>query len=66
VTALSETAAGTDGVDVGAEYPSLGAVILTGEAAPILGVLGSEDVSALVARSDVEDRAETATTTADA
>lgn len=66
VSALAETAGGTDGIEVGAEYPSLGAVILTGEAGPILGVLDSEDVSALVARSDVEDRAETATATPDA
>jgi hypothetical protein len=61
VTALAETANGTDGIEVGEEYPSLGAVILTGEAAPILGILSSDDVSALVARSDVENRAETAT-----
>lgn len=66
VTALSDTAAEIDGIDVGAAYPSLGAVILTGEAAPILGILSSENVSALVARSDVEDQAETATTTPDA
>jgi hypothetical protein len=63
VSALAETAAETDGVDVGQEYPSLGAVILTGEAAPIIRILDSADVSALVARSDVEDRAGTATTT---
>lgn len=62
VSALAETASGTDGIEIGEEYPSLGAVILTGEAAPIIGILSSDDVSALVARSDVEDRAETATT----
>ena len=61
VSALTETANGTDGIEVGEEYPSLGAVILTGEAAPIIGILSSDDVSALVARSDVENRAETAT-----
>ena len=66
VSALAETAGGTDGIEVGAEYPSLGAVILTGEAASIIGILDSEDASALVARSDVEDRAETATATPDA
>lgn len=63
VSALSETAAATDGVDVAEEYASLGAVVLTGEAAPIIGLLNSDDVSALVSRSDVEDRAATATTT---
>lgn len=53
--------AATDGVDVAEEYASLGAVVLTGEAAPILSLLNSEDVSALVSRSDVEDRAGTET-----
>ena len=63
VTALADTAAATDGVDVVEEYTTLGAVVLTGEAAPIIGLLDSEDVSALVSRSDVEDRAQTDTPT---
>jgi hypothetical protein len=63
VSALAETAAATDGVDVVDEYTSLGAVVLTGEAAPIIGLLDSEDVSALVSQSDVEDRAGTETAT---
>ncbi len=66
VAALAETAESTDGVTVAAEYASLGAVVLTGEAGPILGLLDSDDVSALVSRSDVEDRAGTATATATA
>jgi hypothetical protein len=64
VSALAETAAATDGVEVGQEYPTLGAVVLTGDAAAIIGLLDSADVSALVSRSDVEDRAGTATATA--
>lgn len=64
VSALAETAAATDGVEVGREYPALGAVVLTGDAAAIVGLLDSADVSALVSRSDVEDRAGTATATA--
>lgn len=64
VSALAETAEATDGVDVAEEYTTLGAVVLTGEAAPIIGLLDSENVSALVSRSDVEDRAESGTTTA--
>ena len=63
VSALVETVAATDGVDVAAEYASLGAVVVTGEAAPIIGLLNSEDVRALVPRSDVEDQAGTETTT---
>ena len=63
VSGLAETAAATDGVDVASEYASLGAVVVTGEAAPIIGLLNSEDVRALVPRSDVEDQAGTETTT---
>jgi hypothetical protein len=65
VSALAETAETTDGVDVVEEYTTLGAIVLSGEAVPIIGLLDSENVSALVSRSDVEDRAgtETATTT---
>ena len=63
VSALAETAEATDGVDVTAEYTTLGAVVLTGEAVPIIGLLDSENVSALVSRSDVEDRAGSGTTT---
>ena len=63
VSTLAETAASTDGVDVDAEYPSLGAVVLTGQAAPILGLLNSADARALVPRSDVEDQAQTGTAT---
>jgi hypothetical protein len=63
VTALAETAAEIDGVDVVEEYTTLGAVVLSGEAAPIIGLLDSENVSLLVSQSDVEDRAGTATTT---
>jgi hypothetical protein len=64
VSALAETAAATDGINVADEYASLGAVVITGEAVPIIGLLDSEDVSALVSQSDVEDRAETATASA--
>jgi hypothetical protein len=63
VAALAETATATDGVDVVAEYPSLGAVVLSGAAVPIIGLLDSADVNALVSQSDVEDRAGTATAT---
>jgi len=63
VSTLAETAEATDGVDVDAEYPSLGAVVITGQAAPILRLLNSADARALVPRSDVEDQAETATAT---
>ena len=63
VSALAETAEGTDGVDVVAEYSTLGAVVLTGDAAAIIGLLDAENVSALVSRSDVEDRAGTGTAT---
>lgn len=59
VTALSEMAEATDGISVGEEFPSLGAVILTGEAGPIVGILDSEATRALVSRSDVEDQART-------
>ena len=62
VSGLAETAAATDGVDVASEYASLGAVVVTGEAAPIIGLLNSEDARALVPRSDVEDQAGTETT----
>jgi hypothetical protein len=64
VSALAEMAAGTDGVDVVEEYSSLGAVVLSGNGAAIIGLLDSENASALVSRSDVEDRAETGTATA--
>jgi len=64
VTALAETAESTEGIEVVEEYSSLGAVVISGEAAPVLGLLDSEDVSALVSRSDVEDRAGTETATA--
>ncbi|GGJ11130.1 hypothetical protein GCM10008995_21280 [Halobellus salinus] len=63
VSALAETAKATDGVDVADEYATLGAVVLTGEAAPIIGLLDSAAVRALVSRSDVEEQAETATPT---
>jgi len=64
VSTLAETANATDGVEVAEEYTSLGAIVLSGDAVAIIGLLDSEDVSALVSRSDVEDRAETATATA--
>lgn len=66
ISALTETVAGTDGVDVVEEYSSLGAVVLSGEAVPILGLLDSDDVNVLVSQSDIEDSAETATATASA
>lgn len=57
ISALADTAEAAEGVTVEDEYRSLGAVIVSGDPGPILGLLNSEDVSALVPRSDVEERA---------
>ncbi|QCC48230.1 hypothetical protein [Halobellus limi] len=60
VTALGDTAAEAEGVTVEAEYRSLGAVVVTGDAGGILGILNTDAVRALVPRSDVEERAQSA------
>jgi len=60
MNALGDTAAEAEGVTVEEEYRSLGAVIVTGDAGSILGLLNTDDVSALVPKADVEERAQTA------
>ena len=56
MNALTTTVEETEGAAVDEEYRSLGAVIVTGEAGAILGMLDSEDVSAFVSRADVESQ----------
>lgn len=58
VDALTGTIEDADGVEVGETYSSLGAVTVTGEPADVLGLLGSEDVRALVSAADVEEQAQ--------
>ncbi|MGQ4555806.1 twin-arginine translocation signal domain-containing protein [Halobellus sp. GM3] len=57
--ALSGTLEAQEGVTVDEEYRSLGAVTVSGDAGAILSVLDSEDVSAFVAKADVESRVQT-------
>jgi len=56
MNALTTTVEETEGAAVDEEYRSLGAVIVTGEAGAVLGMLDSEDVSAFVSRADVESQ----------
>ncbi|MFD1597419.1 hypothetical protein [Halobellus rarus] len=60
MTALGDTAAEAEGVTVETEYRSFGAVIVTGDAGGILGILNADAVSALVPKADVEERAQSA------
>ena len=61
MTALGDTAAEAEGVTVETEYRSLGAVIVSGDAGGVLGLLSADAVSALVPRADVEEQVQTRT-----
>jgi hypothetical protein len=57
--ALIETLESADSVSIEDEYPSMGAVTASGDAAALLGLLDSEDVSGLVSKADVESQVQT-------
>lgn len=56
VDSLTATLEETDGVSAGKTYEQYGVVTVEGDAGAILGVLDSDDVSALVSVSDVEEQ----------
>lgn len=63
IDALTGTVAETSGANVDDEYRSLGAIVVSGEPAALLGLVDAESVNALVSIADVEERVGTETET---